>query len=168
MFKKLLIIFSFSLLFTFCSSVNDKELFDKAQKDLSDKNYSGAVAGFDKLIAEAPKSDFVPQALFECAKIYHAEQIAGLPKEESLIKAIQYYKKLYEGYPDFKESAAAMMMTGFILSNELNKPDEAKPIYEEFLKKYPESQLAGSVKLELESIGLSPEEILQKKLEGKK
>ncbi len=166
--KNLLIIFSSMLLFTFCSSVNDKELFDKAQKDLSDKNYAEAVAGFDKLIAEAPNSEFVPQALFESAKMYHAEQIPNLPKEESLNKAVQYYKKLYEGYPDFKESSSAMMMTGFILANELNKPEEAKPIYEEFLKKYPESQLAGSVKLELESIGLSPEEILQKKLEGKK
>ncbi len=59
------------------------------------------------------------------------------------------------------------MMAGFILANELNKTEEAKVIYEEFLKKYPDNQLAGSVKLELESIGKSPEEILQKKIESK-
>ncbi|MEW6509270.1 MAG: tetratricopeptide repeat protein [Bacteroidota bacterium] len=165
--KKLAIIFSFALLFNFCSSVNDKELFDKAQKNLTDKNYYEAVAGFNKLIEEIPNSEFVPRALFECAKIYHAELFPNTTKEESLNKAVQYYQKLYEGYPDFNESAPAMMMAGFILANELNKTEEAKVIYEEFLKKYPDNQLAGSVKLELESIGKSPEEILQKKIESK-
>jgi TolA-binding protein len=59
-------------------------------------------------------------------------------------------------------------MVGFIFANELNETDKAKSIYEEFLKKYPESELASSVKLELESIGLSPEEILSKKQQGTK
>ncbi|MDQ7815745.1 MAG: tetratricopeptide repeat protein [Melioribacteraceae bacterium] len=166
--KNLLLFSLLTFLFNFCSSVNDQELFDKAQQDLNDKKYVEAVEGFEMLAAEAPRSDYAPQGLFECAKIYHMEQIVNLPKEESLKKAVEYYKRIYEGYPDFKESASAMMMTGFILANELNKTDEAKTVYEEFLKKYPDDTLAGSVKLELESIGLTPDEILQRKLEGTK
>ena len=166
--KNLLLFSLLTFLFNFCSSVNDQELFDKAQQDLNDKKYVEAVEGFEKLAAETPRSDYTPQGLFECAKIYHMEQIVNLPKEESLKKAVEYYKRIYEGYPDFKESASAMMMTGFILANELNKTDEAKTVYEEFLKKYPDDALAGSVKLELESIGLTPDEILQRKLEGTK
>lgn len=168
MHKNILFILSVLFLFTFCSKVNDKELFDKAQKDQTEQKYSEAVAGFDKLLAEAPSSEFAPQAIFECAKIYHAEKISDLPKTESLNKAVHYYKKLYQEHPDFKDAPSAMMMSGFILANELNKPDEAKTIYEEFLKKYPESPLASSVKLELESIGLSPDELLNKLAKEKK
>lgn len=167
--RRNLILFSLlAFLFSFCSSVNDKELFDKAQKDLSENKYQEAVAGFEKLADEVPRSDFAPQALFECAKIYHMELIENISKEESLKKAVEYYKRIYEGYPDFKESPSSMMMSGFILANELNQAEPAKKIYEEFLMKYPESPLAGSVKLELESIGLTPDEILQKRLEGTK
>ncbi|NMB81997.1 MAG: tetratricopeptide repeat protein [Ignavibacteria bacterium] len=168
MHKNILLILSVLFLFNFCSTVNDKELFDKAQKDQTEQKYAEAVAGYDKLLAEAPKSEFAPQALFECAKIYHAEKIPDLPKEESLNKAVQYYKKLYQDHPDFKDAPSAMMMSGFILANELNKAEEAKTIYEEFLKKYPESPLAGSVKLELESIGLSPDELLNRLARGTK
>lgn len=167
--KKNLILLSLSVfLFSFCSSVNDQELFDKAQKDLSENKFLEAVEGFEELADEAPRSGFAPQGLFECAKLYHMEKIEGISKEESLKKAVEYYKRIYEGYPEFKESPSSMMMSGFILANELNQEEPAKKIYEEFLMKYPESPLAGSVKLELESIGLTPDEILQKKLEGTK
>lgn len=155
-------------LLNFCSNVNEKEIFDKAQNDLNDKKYSEAVEIFNQLLNESPNSEFAPQAIFECAKIYHTEKVPNISKEESLNKAVQYYQRLYEDYPDYKESESAMMMTGFILSNELNKPEEAKVIYEEFLKKYPDSKLTGSVKLELESIGLSPDQMFSKLSKGKK
>lgn len=155
-------------IFSFCSSINDKEVFDKAAKDLSEQKYQDAVDGFTRVADEAPGSDYAPQALFECAKIYHMEQIPLLPKEESLKKAVEYYKRIYSDYPDFKEAPPSMMMTGFILANELNNSEEAKSVYEEFLKKYPGDPLAGSVKLELESIGLTPDQILQQRLKGTK
>lgn len=166
--KNQILLLPFLLLITYCSKVNDQELFDKAKKELEEQKYVEAVALFDNLVTVVSSSEFAPQALFESAKIYHSEKIPNLSKEESMNKAIEYYKKLYEGYPDYKESASAMMMTGFILANELNKPEEAKVVYEEFLKKYPNSELVNSVKLELESLGLSPDEILNRLAKGTK
>lgn len=166
--KNLLFLLPLLLLITACSKVNDQELYDKAQKELSNQKFIEAVALFDSLLTETPNSEFAPKSLLECGKIYHSEKIPNLSKEESMNKAIHYYKRLYSEHPDFKESASAMMMTGFILANELNKPEEARTVYEEFLKKYPNSELAGSVKLELESIGLSPDEILSRIAKDKK
>lgn len=155
-------------LFSNCSSLDDKELFDKAQKEVNEKKYSEALTTFEKIYTEESESEFASKSLLECAKLYHNYLLPNFSKEESLKKAIDYYSKIYKEYPGSQEATAAMMMVGFIYANELNETDKAKSIYEEFLKKYPESELASSVKLELESIGLSPEEILSKKQQGTK
>ena len=59
-------------------------------------------------------------------------------------------------------------MAGFISANELNNFDEATSIYKQFLKEYPDNELAASAQAELDNMGLSPEEILQKKLANEK
>jgi len=59
-------------------------------------------------------------------------------------------------------------MAGFIYANELQNYKEAEILYKQFLNEYPDNELAPSARAELENLGLSPEEILEKNLAKEK
>ncbi len=151
---------------TACSSKSDKEYFDLAKKNLDEKNYTEAVKNYEALAEHHSGSDLAPQALFACGKIYQSQLIPGLSREASLHKAIEYYKKVYNDYGDKPDGQKALFMIGFIQANELNQIDSARTTYDLYLQKYPNGELAESAKLEKENLGLTPEEVLKKKLEN--
>lgn len=147
-----------------CTQKSDKEYFDKIMLSIKEKKYTEALSEMEKLLEKYPESKLSPQAIYEIAKLYHSNLIPNLGKEESLRKAIDYYKKIFSNYKNFPEAERALFVTGFIFANELNKLDSAKYYYELFLKNFNNSELTNSVKLELENLGKSPEEILTKKM----
>ena len=51
-------------------------------------------------------------------------------------------------------------MQGFIYENNLHSPEMARKLYEEFMKKYPNNELAKDVKFALDNLGKSDEEIM--------
>jgi len=55
-------------------------------------------------------------------------------------------------------------MAGFILANDLNMYNEATEAYNLFMETFPKHELAASAKEELDNMGLTPEEILQKNI----
>ncbi len=163
--KSLLVLISSLIIFN-CSSKSDKQYFDEALQKIKEKKYVEAIKDFDELLKNYSDSKYAPQSLYEIAKIYHAQLISGIDKEESLKKAINYYKKIFFEYKNSPEAERALFVSGFIFANELNQLDSAKYNYELFLKNYPQSELAQSVKLELENLGASPDEILTKKMKS--
>jgi TolA-binding protein len=161
---KLISLLFILLIITSCSSKDEKVMFAEADKLASEKKYSEAIKAFDELAAEFPNGDFTLKGNYTAGKIYHSLLVPDVSREESFNRAIKYYRKSAEGYPDQKDAENALMMIGFIYANELNNPDSAKLAYEEFLKNYPKSELVSSVKLEYENIGLTPEQILEKRI----
>lgn len=145
-----------------CSSKSDQDYYNEAQLKIKEMKFTEAAKEFEMLAEEYPQSEMAPKAVFEIAKLYHAQLIPGLNKEESFIKAVKFYKRVYEKFSSTKEAENALFMAGFIQANELNMLDSAKINYELFLDKFPESQMAVSVRLELDNLGLRPEEILKK------
>jgi len=164
-YKFFLILFSSLLIFN-CSSKNDKDYFNEALQKVKEKKYFEALNDFNELLKKYPESKFAPQSIYEIAKLYHAQLIPNLGKEESLKKAINYYKKIFYEYKNSPEAERALFVAGFIFANELNQLDSAKYNYELFMKNFPESELTNSVKLELENLGASPDEILTKKMKS--
>jgi TolA-binding protein len=67
--------------------------------------------------------------------------------------AIHNFKELVQYYPDGEHSAEAMFMLGFIYANDLKQFDLAKEYYGQFVKKYPNHDLADDAKYELETLG---------------
>ena len=57
-------------------------------------------------------------------------------------------------------------MIGFIQANKLNQLDSARVSYTKFLELYPDTEMATSAESELENLGLTPDEILAKKIEN--
>jgi len=162
---KSIIAFSLLLLFFGCSSnKSDKELFDEAETNLKEQKYPEAVISFEELINDHPDSKLAPEALSQLASIYQNKQVKNLSEKENLEKAIGLFKKLHDTYPSSEYAPSGLFMAGFISANELHNYEAATVIYQQFLKEYPNNELAASAQAELDNMGLSPEEILKKNM----
>lgn len=165
-------LFSFSILLllfiTACSSKTDEEYFNSGKQAVEEENYNEALVEFESIINEYPEGKYAERAYFEIGKLYHAKKIKSVTEKESLKKAVEYYNKMHELYPDSPNSPNAMFMVGFIYANDLKDYDAAKKAYTDFMEKYPESELVFSAREELNNIGLDAEEILRKKLDSAK
>jgi len=164
MFKKLVMLKTFLLLiilFVGCSK-SEQTYWDEAINNQKAGKYKEAVASYQALAESYPQSEKAVKALFEVAKIYQVKMLKDVEPKQSMLKAIEFYNKIYAAYPSTPEAPKALFMKGFIESNELQNYDAAKKTYNLFLQKYPADEMAASARAELETIGLSPEEILRR------
>ncbi len=146
-----------------CSSKSDEELYQEAKQKIKNKEYVEAIADLQKIVNTHPDGKITPKAMFELAQLYHGKVVKDIPAKKSLQKAVDYYKQVYEKIPHTIEGERSLFMAAFLDANELNKFDEAKKLYNEFLKTYPKSELVPSAREEIKNLGIPPEEILKKK-----
>ncbi|MEJ5263384.1 MAG: hypothetical protein WHT45_11925 [Ignavibacterium sp.] len=150
------------LLLISCSKSFEED-FNNASKLLKENKIEEAIAEFEK-IAQSNDEKYSPEALAQLASIYQGKLDKNLSAEESAKKSQFYFRTIYDKYPNNPLAPKALFMSAFILANELNKYDDATKEYNLFLEKFPDHELAASAKQELEFIGLSPEEILKRKM----
>ena len=102
---------------------------------------------------------------FDCSKKLTDKELLELAQKENSKgnneKAIKLYDELIRIHPDSEYSPMALFMIGYINANEIKDYERAKKVYAEFLEKYPTSELANSVKFELENMGKSPDELIR-------
>jgi len=159
----------FFLLFTLlyingCNNKSDRDLFNAAQNLVKQKKYSKAISKYDQIVNEFPKSKYVPESLFEMAKLYQGQVIKNINSKESLRKAVSMYKKIFTEYPNSPRAESSIFMSAFILANELQDINAAKTAYQLYIQKYPNGELVKDAKIELQNLGKSPEEILKEKM----
>jgi len=164
--KKIALLFIIFIAFA-CSSDNGKKIYDQAVKFYGEKKYVEALKEYQKVIDEYSSGEFREKSLMTIGTMYHMYLIPNINQTESNQKAVEYFRKLYKEYPKSEDAPKALFLSGFILSNNLQKLDEAKLAYQTFLKEYPNHELVSAVKSELENLGKDPEEILQNKLSKK-
>lgn len=157
-----LVVFS-ALVLVSCASQNDKDYFDAAQKSMESKDYATALVNFQHIVDNFPNSEHYKFALLQTGELNHGLVNKELSKEASLTQAIIAYKLYQEKYPNETKAPQTLFMVGFIQANELGQLDEAKATYTKFIELYPESDMVESAKSEIETIGLSPDEILKNK-----
>jgi tetratricopeptide (TPR) repeat protein len=88
---------------------------------------------------------------------------AALAKSiENPNRALRLYYKLTELLPQHPKAPTALFMMGFIQENDLNQLDDAKTLYEAFLKRYPnDPDYADDAQNALKMLGKSPEELIK-------
>lgn len=147
-----------------CSSNSDEKLFQEANDLMSEEKLSESLELFDQLINEYPESSLAPRSLMLVAGIYQSKKIASLSAEDAIKKADSIFRSVFDKYPESVEAPTGLFMSGFIQANELYDFTAATNSYNLFLEKYPQHELAASCKEELDNMGLSPDEILKKKI----
>ena len=142
-----------------CGSFTDEELWIKIEQAKANKNWDSTLQVSQWIIKEYPHGRYIGWARFALAESY---RFKNQPRE-----ALDNYKLFHEQYPEMQPSALSLFLTGYIYNNNLQMFDSAKIFYEEFLQKFPKHDLAPTVKFELESIGKSPEETLNDRIQNK-
>jgi len=69
---------------------------------------------------------------------------------------IALYKRLIQRFPNDSVSVQARFMIGFTYAEDIGDYDEAKDAFEEFLRLYPNSELAGSARWMMENMDKPP------------
>ncbi len=155
----------FILLLAGCSNKKTaSELLTEGEKFTSEENLPEAVLSYETLIKEYPDDILAPEATVRVAAIYQNKLVKNISENESLLKSVELFKSIYEKHPGSKQASLGLFMAGFVQSNELHDYEGATETYNTFLKVFPDHELAASAKEELDNMGLTPEEILQKNL----
>jgi len=165
------IIISLSFILLFLAGCGDKktpdELLADGEKFVSEENLPEAVLAYETLIKDYPEDVLAPEAIVRLATIYQNKLVKNISENESLLKALELFKSVYDKYPNSEQAPMGLFMAGFVQANELQDYDGATETYNTFLQSYPDHELAASAKEELDNMGLTPEEVLQKNLTRK-
>ena len=84
--------------------------------------------------------------------------------------AYSYFLLIGSKYPEHPRAEQAAFLKAFLLDNNMHKLDAAKEAYEDFIKRFPNSEFVDDAQASLKYLGKSPEELIQefeKKNEGK-
>ncbi len=155
-------LFLFLLFILACSKDYQKNI-DEADKLIESKDFKKAVELL-KETASANDEKLSPVALKKLAVIYQQNSLPEIDYVESQSLAQQYFYEIFEKFPKSEQAPKSLFMSAYLLANELKQYEKATKQYRLFLENYPNHELAASAKIELENIGLSPEEILKKKI----
>jgi tetratricopeptide (TPR) repeat protein len=109
---------------------------------------------FTTLVREYPGTPEAEQAQFRLGTIQ--QNVLRDPA-----KALSTYEEYAAAYPEGRKLAEAMFLIGFICNNELHDSVKAATAYTRFLQRFPDHELAASARFELETMGRSPDEILE-------
>lgn len=153
-----------------CSKKTDQNYLDLGNASVGQKNYDAAVESYQKLVDNYPESQIAPEAIFKMATLYQNFMIKKVPStnqnltpDESLHRAVSLFRSVYDKYPQSVIAPKCLFLSGFIQANDLKDFKNATLTFNLFLTQYSNNELVTSVKEELENMGLTPEEILQRK-----
>lgn len=91
--------------------------------------------------------------LYKAADFYRA---MNMP-----LRSISVYEKIYETFPNHSQRPKVLFLQGFIYENDVKNYTAAQIKYHEFLTQYPDHPLAKDVKLSLQLMGKSPEQLIE-------
>lgn len=76
--------------------------------------------------------------------------------EKALHDAIGQYEFLRENYPRSRYRYSALLTMGEVYLRDLNDPENARSVFEQFLKSYPQNSLAAEARIELNNLRHTP------------
>jgi tetratricopeptide (TPR) repeat protein len=150
------------LLFFGCSKNYEKEIFE-ADNLIKLGKFKQAIELLKK-VANENDEKFSPIALKNLANIYQQHLLKEINYYESQKIAQKYFYKIYEKFPSSSDAPKSLFMSAYLLANEIKDYKQATKHYNLFIEKYPQDELVKDAKIELENMGLPPEEILKKNI----
>ncbi|HUK30835.1 MAG TPA: outer membrane protein assembly factor BamD [Candidatus Acidoferrum sp.] len=126
------------------SAAPDKALYERAMTDINKKRYETARLELNALINTYPETEYLAKAKLAIADSFYKEGGTG-----NLAQAVAQYKDFITFFPMLPEAPYAQMQVAMVHYRELAKPDRdrseaefAEQEFQNFLKSYPDSELA--------------------------
>ena len=109
--------------------------------DRSRHEYQRVIAAYRRVYYGAPASTKADPSVVAVADLL-AEMGRQCNDDKALRAAIGQYKFLRREYPGSRDRIDALLAIGQIYQADLHDPDQARPVFEEFLRRYPHHHLA--------------------------
>lgn len=135
--------------------IKEKEkIVMKSYEDVADKKTSESLRqDYLEFADEYPDDSLSPKFLHKAAELALA---IDMPNE-----ALNHIDTLVKLYPDYLYLPDAIFFKGFIQESYLKDLSAARKTYEDFMKRYPNHELATQVSFSLENLGKSPEDLVE-------
>jgi tetratricopeptide (TPR) repeat protein len=75
---------------------------------------------------------------------------------EDVSNGLAYLERIATEYPDHPIHSKTLFLIGFTYAEQLNQFDKAREAYQQYLELYPEGEMAPSVRIELDNLGIRP------------
>ena len=131
--------------------LENKIFADAKNKVIDSAGIMSLLNAYESYAAANPHSPKAAEYLYKAADFYRA---LGKP-----LRSIALYQTLYENFPE--KRSTALFLQGFVFENEVHNLDNAQLKYHQFLKEFPNDQLANDVRLSLQNLGKTPEQLVQ-------
>jgi TolA-binding protein len=162
--KNILFLVALTVLFIGCGKKKHADEYMKdAKLGIEQKKIPETIKAYETLLNEFPNDSLAPEALYQLGTLYQNKMVPNLKENESMEKAVNIFKSVFDKYPDSKQAQVSLFMAGFIQANDLRNYQDATGTYNLFLKKYPKGDMATAAKEEINNMGLTPEQIITKK-----
>jgi len=152
-----------ALLMASCSPSREKMAKQIAEKEknlvvagnpVPDKTKTLEIIEMYKKYADTyPKDSLAPIYLYKAADLS-----MNFGQNEDAIKLLD---RVIKDYQDFKKLPETYFLKAFIYDNNIKNIVKARAAYQDFLQKYPKSDLANDATLSLQNLGKTPEEIVK-------
>lgn len=112
-----------------------------------------AIAQYTDFVKSFPDDSLSPVYLFRGSNL--------AAQKGDLTLALKLLDQLHRDYPSHKDAPKALFLKGFVSETQMGDFKTAEACYREFLKSYPNNELAGDVRFSLDNLGKSPEQLLK-------
>jgi TolA-binding protein len=162
--KNILFLLALTVLIFGCGKKKQAvEYMKEAKLGIEQKKIPEAIKAYETLVSELPDDSLAPEALYQLGTLYQNKMVPNFKETESLEKAVNIFKSVFDKYQDSKKAPVSLFMAGFIQANDLKKYQEATTTYNLFLQKYPKNDMAQAAREEINNMGLTPTQIIEKK-----
>jgi TolA-binding protein len=129
---------------------------EQAKSAYDAKKFDESARLYRQILADYPESGNAAEAMFLLGSLYQNE-VKDLPGAVELLSGI------HEKFPDSPYASRGLFVSGFLCANSLGDIERARTLYEKYLSRYAEADanIAASVRMELRTLGMSPEEALE-------
>ncbi len=108
---------------------------------------------YEEYASYFPNEKNAPVYLFKAGELANSLQ---MPQP-----ALNYFNRLINKYPDYKNIPYALFMQAMVYGDQLNDTTKARQVYQSISEKYPGTQLDIDARASIENLGKSTEEIIR-------
>ena len=159
--KKIIVLLLIAGFFVGCNSNDPAKRIEKLEKQVlaTDKAIDPVVAS-DLVSAYCDFADTNPEDAMAPEYLFKAMDVSMNLNEPQ--RTIYIIDKLLKEYPDYPRTQAALFVKAFIFETRYNNLDMAKKLYEQYLSQDPDGEFANDCRASIETLGLTPEELVKK------
>jgi N-acetylmuramoyl-L-alanine amidase len=126
-----------------------RETFNnRPEKTRTRHDYQRLINSYRQIYYASPSSSQASTAVLSVAQLL-AEMGSQFDDEKNLRAAIEQYEYLRREYPSSKYRATALFAIAQIYRDDIGDRDRAKEVFAEFVRRYPNNELAGDARLAL-------------------